>query len=61
MLQKLTKSTTDRMIFGICGGIGEYFGISSLILRVIFFVTAPVSIFVYILLIVFLVNNYKIK
>ncbi len=28
------RSSTDRKIFGICGGAGEYFGIDSTILRV---------------------------
>jgi phage shock protein C len=53
----LQKSTTDRMIFGVCGGVAESFNISALILKAIFFVTAPVSIFVYILLFVFTIKK----
>ncbi len=26
---RLTRSTTNRMIAGVCGGLAEYFGISS--------------------------------
>jgi phage shock protein C len=30
------RSLTDRKVFGICGGAGEYFGIDSTILRVVY-------------------------
>ena len=32
----LYKSTADKAIFGVCGGIAEYFGIDSLIVRLVF-------------------------
>lgn len=32
---KLTKSANDRKIAGVCGGLAEYFGIDSTIIRVI--------------------------
>ncbi|RFB11414.1 PspC domain-containing protein [Bacillus sp. HNG] len=50
MLQKLSKSTTDRALFGVCGGIAESLGISPLIVRTIFFVTVGFSIYLYIFL-----------
>ncbi|AST90089.1 MULTISPECIES: PspC domain-containing protein [Sutcliffiella] len=53
----LQKPTTDKMIFGVCRGISESFGIPPLILRAIFLVTAPISIFVYILLIGFILKK----
>ena len=31
--KKLYKSATDRKIFGVCGGIAEYFGIDSSLVR----------------------------
>jgi phage shock protein C len=31
----LTRSTTDRKIAGVCGGIGDYFEIDSTVVRVI--------------------------
>ena len=30
------KSETDKMLFGICGGLGEYFDISSTLIRIIY-------------------------
>ncbi|MDO5096946.1 MAG: PspC domain-containing protein [Peptostreptococcaceae bacterium] len=35
MEKKLYKSATDRKIEGVCGGIAEYFGIDSTIVRLI--------------------------
>ncbi|EJQ99142.1 MULTISPECIES: PspC domain-containing protein [Bacillus] len=35
MSKKLCKSETDKMLFGICGGLGEYFDISSTLIRII--------------------------
>ncbi|MBO8155082.1 MAG: PspC domain-containing protein [Bacillaceae bacterium] len=50
MPQNLMKSSTDRALSGVCGGIAEFFGISSFIVRLIFF-TTPASLWVYILLV----------
>lgn len=36
--KKLYKSTTDKQIMGVCGGLAEFFNIDSTIVRVIFFV-----------------------
>lgn len=35
-MKKLTKSATDRQVSGVLGGISEYFGIDSTIVRVVF-------------------------
>lgn len=32
----LKKSKTDKVLFGVCGGIGSYIGIDSPIIRIIF-------------------------
>lgn len=48
--KKLMRSTRDRSLLGICGGIADYFGISSLGVRLIFIVTFPVSVLIYIIL-----------
>ena len=32
-MKRLYKSTTDRKIFGVCGGIAEYFDIDSTVVR----------------------------
>lgn len=34
-MKKLYKSKTDRKIFGVCGGIAEYFDIDSTIVRLL--------------------------
>jgi phage shock protein PspC (stress-responsive transcriptional regulator) len=34
--KKLYRSKTDRIIFGVCGGLGEYFEIDSLVIRLLF-------------------------
>ena len=36
MNKKFCLSETDKKIGGVCGGLAEYFGIDSLILRLIF-------------------------
>ena len=36
MKKRLTRSTSDKMIEGVCGGLGEYFDIDPTIIRLIF-------------------------
>jgi phage shock protein C len=38
MEKKLYRSTTDKMLGGVAGGLGEYFGIDSTLIRVLFIV-----------------------
>ncbi len=38
--QRLTRSQTNRVIAGVCGGLGEYFGIDPTIIRIIFVIMA---------------------
>lgn len=38
MAKRLYRSTDDRMIAGVCGGLAEYFKIDPVITRVIFLV-----------------------
>lgn len=33
-MKRLTKSNTDKKLAGVCGGIAEYFGIDSTIIRI---------------------------
>jgi len=40
--KKLRKSLTDRKIFGVCGGIAEYFGVDSTIVRLIWAIAVVV-------------------
>ena len=37
------KSMSDRMIFGVCGGIGETLGVNSSIIRGVFVILAIIS------------------
>lgn len=36
--KKLTRSKESRMVFGVCGGIGEYIGIDPTLVRIIWIV-----------------------
>ena len=36
--KRLYRSGTNKVIGGVCGGLGEYFGIDPVILRIIFVV-----------------------
>ena len=38
MEKRLTKSKTDRKLFGVCGGLGGYFGIDPTLVRLAFVV-----------------------
>jgi phage shock protein C len=38
--KKLYRSRTNRMIFGVCGGIAEFFAIDPTIVRLVFVVGA---------------------
>ncbi len=35
-VKKLYRSNSDRMIAGICGGLGEYFDVDSTLVRLVF-------------------------
>lgn len=35
MKKKLRRSETDKMLFGVCGGLGEYFDISASMIRIL--------------------------
>ncbi len=51
--KKLYRSRKDRMIGGVCGGLGEYFSIDSTVIRILyilFALTAGSGILVYLIL-----------
>ena len=35
---KLRRSQTDRLIGGVCGGLGEFFGMNAFWFRLLFFI-----------------------
>nr|WP_092493859.1 MULTISPECIES: PspC domain-containing protein [Virgibacillus] len=49
MQNKLRKSSTDKSLSGVCGGIAEFFGISSFAVRLIF-IFLPANLLIYIIL-----------
>ncbi|GED72973.1 hypothetical protein BRE01_66750 [Brevibacillus reuszeri] len=48
--KKLKRTSCDKSIQGVCGGIAEFFGISSFGIRLIFILTMPASFIDYIIL-----------
>lgn len=52
--KRLTRSRTNRMVAGVCGGLGEYFSLDPVLFRILFVALAIMGgsgILVYILLI----------
>ncbi|SFC35196.1 phage shock protein C (PspC) family protein [Alkalibacterium subtropicum] len=49
MEHKLRKSSTDKSIHGVCGGIADFFGISSFAVRLIF-IFLPANVIIYAIL-----------
>lgn len=35
---RLRRSRTNRILFGVCGGLGEFFGIPAFWFRLVFFI-----------------------
>jgi len=64
MSTKLTKSKTDRVIDGVCGGLAEYFGIDSVLVRLAFvalmFING-IGILLYIILMIIMPKAEKLE
>ncbi|OKY98538.1 MAG: PspC domain-containing protein [Bacteroidales bacterium 43_36] len=58
-MKRLYRSNTNRLIAGVCGGLGEYFRIDPVIIRIASFVlgVCGVGILAYILFWLFVPNN----
>lgn len=54
----LMKSSNDRSLTGVCGGIAEYLGVSSFVVRVIF-IFLPANLLIYIILSIALPEGYE--
>ena len=58
---RLTRSTSDRMIAGVCGGLGQYFGIDATLVRILFalfaFFSVVVPAFMVYIIMIFVVPN----
>ncbi|MER2063301.1 MAG: PspC domain-containing protein [Alkalibacterium sp.] len=55
--KKLTRSRSDRVLAGVCGGIAEFFGISSLAVRILFVILGPLDFLLYIILAIIIPNE----
>ncbi|HEY71132.1 MAG TPA: PspC domain-containing protein [Anaerolineae bacterium] len=42
--KKLYRARDDRMLAGVCGGLGKYFGIDPTVLRVLFVAAAVLGV-----------------
>jgi len=52
-MKKLRRSSDDKMLAGVCGGLGDYFNVDPVIFRIIFVIIAlpgGISILVYFLM-----------
>lgn len=62
--KKIYRSTENKILFGVCGGIAEYFQIDALLIRALFvllFFSGP-GIFLYVILAILMpVENKKTK
>lgn len=64
MVKRLYKSTSNRMICGVCGGIAEYFNMDPSIVRVIAVLVvafAGTGILAYLILALILPNDVNIQ
>ena len=43
-IKQLRRSSTNKMVAGICGGIADHFGIQAIIVRITLVATALISI-----------------
>ena len=61
MERRIYKSTRNKVIAGVCGGIAEYFNINPLIVRLIFLFSSGGSIIIYLILAVYLTDDENIQ
>ncbi len=62
--KRLYRSRTDRVIFGVCGGLGKYFGIDPVIFRMLFvafFFIDGVGLIVYIIMALIIQRERDVK
>lgn len=59
-IKRLYRSRTDRMLFGVCGGLGEYFNIDPTLFRALFLLLVlsnGIGIFLYLFLTIIIPNK----
>jgi phage shock protein PspC (stress-responsive transcriptional regulator) len=60
--KQLTKSSENKIIFGICGGLGEYFGLDPILFRLAFIILSFAGgggVLIYLLLALFIPTAEK--
>lgn len=57
--KRLCRSKYDCVLFGVCGGIAKYFGISSFLVRVLFILFKD-SLIIYLVLALILPVEYEL-
>lgn len=63
-MKRLYKSSVNRKISGVCGGIGEYFNIDPTLVRIIWIIATfcgTLGLWVYILCAIIMPNDVEIK
>ena len=62
-MKRLYKSTLDKKVMGVCGGLGAYFGIDPTVIRLIALIllAMPLTVPIYILLGILLPNDYTVN
>ncbi len=61
-MKKIYRSSTDKIIWGVCGGLGEYFQIDSVIVRILFILMLfadGTGFFLYIILAIMMPSSSK--
>ncbi|MDK2949063.1 MAG: phage shock protein [Patescibacteria group bacterium] len=61
-MKKLYRSNEDKIIWGVCGGLGEYFQIDSVIIRILFILmlfAGGTGFFLYIILAIMMPSSSK--
>ncbi|NLY53820.1 MAG: PspC domain-containing protein [Firmicutes bacterium] len=48
-VRRLTRSRTNRVLTGLCGGIGEYLGIDPVVIRLIWIIVPGLNLCAYII------------
>lgn len=59
MKKRLYKSTKDKMVSGVCGGLAEYFGVDSTIIRLIWalLIASGSGLFLYLIMAIVVPDN----
>ncbi len=55
-MKKLYRSKVNRIIAGVCGGLGEFFGITPVFFRLLFLFIQPLTL-IYILMWIYIPEN----